>query len=144
MAVNDMADKAVEFEKGIAKWQVVEDDTIASCEKIIHGTDNELVKTIAGIILADSARHKHVLGVIMDTMNGTVTLTPEDLGQISELLDTHLDIEKQAIEMAMTQYENSHNFVVRHLLTYLLEDEKKHYKMLSQLNDFKKHLYPYA
>ena len=144
MVVNDMVEKTVEFEKGITKWQEVEDDTIASCDEIIRGTDNELVKTIAGIILADSSRHKHVLGVIKDTLDGTVTLTPEDLGQISELLDTHLEIEKQSIEMAMTQYENSRNFVVRHLLTYLLEDEKKHYKMLSQLNDFKKHLYPYA
>lgn len=144
MAVEDAVEERTKFEEGIKKWQEVEDQTIASSEDIIHATDNVLVKTIAGIIMADSAKHKQVLGVISETLEGTISLQPEELAELSELLRNHLHIERESIRMAQEQYDNSRNFVIRHLLTYLMEDEKKHAKLIQQLNDFKKKLYPYA
>lgn len=144
MAVEDAVEERAKFEQGIKKWQEVEDQTIASSEDIIHATDNLLVKTIASIIMADSAKHKQVLDLMNDTLEGTVTLQPEELADLSELLRNHLHIERESIRMAQDQYDNSRNFVIRHLLTYLLEDEKKHAKLMQQLNDFKKKLYPYG
>lgn len=144
MAVEDAVEERTKFEEGIKKWQEVEDKTIASSEEIIHGTDNVLVKTIASIIMSDSAKHKQVLDLMSDTLEGTVTLQPEELGELSELLRNHLHIERDSIRLAEKQYDISRNFVIRHLLTYLMEDEKKHAKLMQQLNDFKKRLYPYG
>jgi rubrerythrin len=144
MAAEDIVEEKTNFEDGIKRWQDMEDETIASCENIIHASDNILVKTIAGIIMTDSAKHKQVLDLITDTLEGTVTLTPDELGGLSELLHNHLQLERSSISLAQDQYDISRNFVIRHMLTYLLEDEKKHAKLLQQLNDFKKKLYPYG
>jgi len=144
MAVGDMVEQRTTFEQGIHKWQSTEDLTINSCDELISASDNVVVKTLAGIIKADSMKHKEILNMILQALDGTITLTPEELGKISVLLDKHLQIEKDSIALATDEYENSRHFVVRQLLSYLLEDEKKHYKLLSQLNDFKRQLYPYA
>ena len=144
MAIEGMVEEKQQFERGIRKWQQVEDVTIESCEALKDASDNVLVRTIADIIRADSMKHKEVLEVILQALDGTITLTPEELGGISTLLDDHLNIERDSIQLAMDEFENSRHFVIRQLLSYLLEDERKHYKLLSQLNDFKRHLYPYA
>lgn len=144
MAVQEIVEQQAKFEEGIENWQVMEDETIASCQNIIAATDNKLVQTIAGIIMADSEKHKQVLDCITDTLDGTVTLTPDELGEVSELLDQHLQIEKDSINLANEEYDKSRNFIVRHLLSYLIEDERKHAKLVRQLNDFKKRLYPYG
>ena len=144
MAVENIVEQTAEFEAGISKWQVMEDETIALCEEIVSSTDNALIKTMAGIIGADSAKHKQVLSLITEALQGTITLTPDELGTLSVLLDKHMKLEQASIDMAMREYDNSRHFVVRHLLSYLLQDEQKHMKILQQLNDYKRQLYPYA
>jgi len=144
MAVNDMVESQTHFEKGIEKWKKLEDVTIESCDKIMAGTSNELVKTIAGLIKTDSQKHKEILDMIGNTLNGTITLTPEELGEIAELIESHLELEKNSITLAEEEFAESRHFVIRHLLSYLLMDEQKHYKLMSQLRDFQKRLYPYV
>ena len=140
----NMVQEQETFEAGIIQWQKMEDATIATCDEILDATDNKLVTTIAGIIKADSVKHKMVLGVIEEALTGTISLTPDELGQLSGLLDKHLELENETVELAAQQLELSRNFVVNHLVSYLLEDERKHCLLLNQLNDFKKKLYPYA
>lgn len=144
MATRNLVEEQETFEAGISQWQKMEDATIASCDEILEATDNKLVTTIAGIIKSDSENHKMVLGVVKETLNGTITLTPDELGELSGLLEKHRDLEKESVELAAEQLELSRNFVVNHLVSYLLEDERKHYMLMHQLNDFKKKLYPYA
>lgn len=144
MTVENIVEQQETFVAGIHRWQEMEDATIDSCNEILGVTDNILVKTIASIIRADSEQHKAVLEVISQALTGTISLTPEELGNMSELLERHRDLELDTVTLATEQLERSRNFVVNHLVSYLLEDEKKHYLLLSQLNDFKKHLYPYA
>jgi hypothetical protein len=139
-----MVEERETFETGIIKWQEMEDLTIATCDEILAATDNKLVATIAGVIKADSAKHKMVLGVIREALDGTISLTPDELGDLSGLLEKHLELENDTVELAAQQLELSRNFVVNHLVSYLLEDERKHCLLLNQLNDFKKKLYPYA
>ncbi|MBI5870360.1 MAG: hypothetical protein HZB44_05290 [Actinobacteria bacterium] len=144
MSTRNLVEEQETFEAGIIKWQEMEDLTIATCDEILAATDNKLVTTIAGIIKSDSTKHKMVLGVVQEALNGTITLTPDELGELSGLLEKHRDLEKDTVELAAEQLELSRNFVVNHLVSYLLEDERKHYMLLHQLNDFKKKLYPYA
>ncbi len=144
MTVQNIVEQQETFEAGIKKWQEIEDETISSCDAILGATENVLVKTIAEVIKTDSEKHKHVLEVISQTLEGTITLTPDELGVMSELLDKHLELERGTVALASEQLDRSRNFVVKQLLTYLLEDEKKHYLLLKELNDFKKKLYPYG
>lgn len=144
MAERNLVEEQETFEAGIDQWQKMEDATISSCDEILEATDNKLVTTIAGIIKSDSEKHKMVLGVVKEALNGTITLTPDELGELSGLLEKHRDLEKETVDLAAEQLELSRNFVVNHLVSYLLEDERKHYMLLHQLNDFKKQLYPYA
>ena len=144
MAVSDKVEQQAAFEEGIRKWIELEDVTIAHCDKIMDATDNRLVEIIVDSIRSDSEKHKVILSFITEALNGTITLEPDELGELSALLDEHLEIEKSSIDMALREYENSRHFVIRHLLSYLLADEKKHYKLLGQLKDFQRQLYPYA
>lgn len=144
MKTRNMVEQQETFEAGIRKWQDIEDQTIASCDRILSATDNVLVRTITDVIKADSEKHKEVLAVISQALEGTISLTPDELGEMSELLDKHLDLEMDTVALASEQLEMSRNFVVDHLVSYLLEDEKKHFLLMRQLNDFKKKLYPYA
>ena len=140
----EIVERRESFEAGIQKWQEMEDQTIASADKIKAATGNILVQTLADIIRSDSAKHKEVLAMISQALDGVIELNPEELGQISELITNHIEIERSSISLAMEEYENSRHFVIRELLSYLLEDERKHFKLLTQLNDFKRQLYPYA
>lgn len=144
MTVSDKVEQQADFVEGISKWMELEDVTIAHCDRIKDATENRLVDIIVESIRADSEKHKVMLGFITEALNGTITLEPDELGALSVLLDEHLEIEKSSIEMAEREYENSRHFVIRHLLSYMLADEKKHYKLLSQLKDYQRHLYPYA
>lgn len=144
MAGSDKVEQQAAFVDGISKWMELEDVTIAHCERINDATENRLVEIIVDSIRSDSEKHKVMLGFITEALNGTITLEPDELGELSVLLDEHLAIEKSSIEMAEREYENSRHFVIRHLLSYLLADERKHYKLLSQLKDFQRQLYPYA
>ncbi len=140
----EIVERREHFEEGIRKWQEMEDLTIASADRIKAATGNVLVQTLADIIRADSTKHKEVLAMISRALDGAIELNPDELGQISELITNHIEIERSSIDLAMEEYENSRHFVVRELLSYLLEDERKHFKLLTQLNDFKRKLYPYA
>lgn len=132
------------FTSLLEEWQKAEDDTITHCQKIFEATDNVLIKTMADIIRSDATRHKEVLGMIPQAKEGAISLMPEEMGAISELITEHLEIERHSISLAMEEFEHSRNFAERQLFFYLLEDEKKHFKLLTHLNDFQRKLYPFA
>ena len=59
-------------------------------------------------------------------------------------VERHAEMEKETIELAEQLRKNCRLFVQRHLLTYLIEDERLHDRLLGQLEDFKRNIYPYA
>ena len=127
------------------RWQKVEDASIASTGTIIEKTENPIVRLIMEIIRQDSAMHKRVQQVILDSLEKQAfSLTPEELGDIWDLIEKHAEMEKETIVLAEKARKNCRLFAQRHLLTYLIEDEQKHDRLLSQLEDFKRGLYPYA
>jgi hypothetical protein len=50
----------------------------------------------------------------------------------------------ETIELAEKARKHCRLFVQKHLLPYLTEDELKHDRLLNQLEDFKRKLYPYV
>ncbi len=129
----------------LERWQQMEKATVALTAKIAKGTDNVLVKTLMDIIQQDSKMHFKVQRVIVESLTAQAFhLTPEELGAMWELIDAHAQLEKQAIVHAEEALANCRLFPQRQLLQYLLDDERKHDRILGQLADLKRRIYPYA
>jgi len=123
-------------------WQKVENDSIASTSKVISKSDNPVVRLVMEIIQHDSQTHYRVEQWIADSLESkTVTLTPEELIEIWDMIEHHIAIEKKMVENArklLGDMEDKAMPLQKYLLQYLLEDEKKHANLLKYLEGVKK------
>ncbi len=139
------SENLAELASTLRRWQQIEDGSVAACTQIIEETQNPLIRLLMEIIRQDSVMHKKVQQVMIDSMEKqAISLTPEELGQIWESVERHAEVEKETLVLAEKAQQNCRLFVLRHLLTYLIEDEKKHDVLLAQLASFKRGIYPYA
>jgi hypothetical protein len=137
-------DSTEELAAILRTWQGIETASVASCGEIIAKTKNPLIKLVMEIIRQDSAMHHRVQQVLLDSLEKqAISLTPEELAEIWDMVEKHAEIEKSTIELAEKARDKCHLFVQRHLLSYLIEDEKKHDRLLGQLEDFKRSMHPY-
>ena len=130
------------------RWQKIEDGAVASTGRIIERTGNPLIRQVMEIIQADSQRHRHVQQMIIDTFERqSITLTPEELGEIWSMVEKHIELERQTVDLAkeaLAALKGTKMVVVQYLVEYLLEDENKHNKILDNLEGIKKGMYPYG
>jgi len=145
----DMKEKAVEsleeLQTTLRRWQEIEDASVAHTTAMMERTKNPLIRLIMEIIRQDSVMHKRVQQVILDSLEQQAfTLTPEELADIWDMVEKHAELEKETLVLAEKARRNCRLFVQRHLLTYLIEDEQKHDRLMTQLEDFKRGIYPYA
>ncbi len=130
------------------RWQKVEDASVASTGRVIAGTGNRLVRLVMEIIQADSQMHHRVQQMISDSLSTeTVTINPDELEQVWDMIENHIRIERQTIELAeelAKTIEGKKMVVVEYLLSYLGQDERKHEKLLTSLEGIKKGMYPYG
>ena len=131
--------------KTLKKWQKIEDESVKSTSAIIAKTKNPIVRQIMEIIKQDSAMHKKVQQVIIDSFEKeAINLDPEELSDIWGMVEDHIELEKETVRLAEESRKNSNNFIVRYLLGYLMTDEQKHNDILQQMEDIKRGMYPYA
>ncbi len=116
--------------------------------KVIEKTDNPIVSLIMEIIQRDSQMHYRIQDLIADSLESmTVSLTPEELGDVWDLIEKHIELEKKTIELANDSLEalSGRKMVIQeYLLDYLRIDEEKHNKVLETLSTIKKGMYPYG
>jgi transcriptional regulator GlxA family with amidase domain len=123
------------------QWQAIEDQSIKMSRTVQAQTKNPLVQTVMEIIAHDSAMHRRVQQLIIDSIEeSAITLRPEELEEIWDKIAKHIAEEKQAIELAEQAKASTRLFVQR----YLLEDERKHDLLLERLEEIKNRIYPYA
>lgn len=138
----ELNEKLVEILK---EWQEIEDKSVKSTSDIISKTQNPIVRQVMEIIRQDSAMHRKVQQLIIDSFEKeAIQLTPEELGDVWEMVENHIELEKETIRLAEEARKNSKNFVIRYLLGYLMTDEQKHNEILQQMEDIKSGIYPYA
>ncbi len=131
--------------KTLKKWQKIEDESVKSTSAIIAKTKNPIVRQKMEIIKQDSAMHKKVQQVIIDSFEKeAINLDPEELSDIWGMVEDHIELEKETVRLAEESRQNSNSFVVRYLLGYLMTDEQKHNDILQQMEDIKRGMYPYA
>jgi rubrerythrin len=131
------------------KWQKIEKASVNSTQKIIDASDNPVVKLVAEIIQNDSKQHEKVQAFIESTLDtAAVTLSPDELGKVWNLIEKHIEIEKETVSLAkesLAAIEGVKGMTVQaYLIEYLLKDEQKHDEILANLEQIKKNMYPYG
>lgn len=137
-----------EIVSNMRKWQKIENQSVASTGRIMESTQNPIVRLVMELIQRDSHFHYRVQDFIADSLETkTVTLTPDELGEVWEMVQNHIELEKKTVQMAeqaLAALKGKKMLVQEYLLKYLLEDEQKHNNILNRLEDIKKGIYPYA
>jgi len=129
----------------LRKWQGIEDGSVALTASVLEKTKNPLIRLVMEIIHQDSVMHKKVQQAILDSLEKEAfSLQPEELADIWEMIEKHDEAEKEAIRMAEEAKRNCPLVIQRQLLEYLIDDEKKHDRLMGNLENFKRQIHPYA
>lgn len=129
----------------LKSWQKIEDASVQNTSEIIKQTQNPLILLIMEIIKQDSQMHKRVQQLIIDHFESKpIVMDPEELIKFWDLIEEHDAIEKKTIKLAEQALEDTPSPIASYLLSYLLTDEKKHDKLLEELEKIKKGMYPYG
>jgi|SaaInl4_150m_RNA_FD_contig_31_1825685_length_1274_multi_3_in_0_out_0_2 hypothetical protein len=138
-------DRQKKLVENMRRWQGVETAAIAQTAKIMGASDNPLIQMVATIIQRDSQTHYAVQKLIIDSLTHSFTLGVGELETVWDGIEKHIEIEKRTIELAkdsLEQLDHQREGVMQYLLEYLLVDEEKHDKLLSDLELVKKGMYP--
>ncbi len=118
------------------------DAILFDCDGVLVDSEplvNKLIWQIMEIIRNDSVQHHRVQQFIIDSLTTTpISLTPDELGEVWQEIEAHDEVERDIIKMAKQLRDDCPLIVQRQLIDYLIYDEEKHDKLLTQLNEFKK------
>ena len=129
----------------LRRWQRIERQSVDQMADLMEATDNALVRQMAEIIRNDSVQHHRVQQFLIDTLTKEApTLSPEEMATIWDKIEKHQKTEKDVVSIAKKLRSTSWLPVHKMILDYLLTDEEKHDKLLDQLAEFKKGMYPYG
>ena len=141
--------KKEQYEKLIAnmrRWQGVENAAVAQTAKIMAATENPLIRLMMEIIQRDSNMHHRVQQLIIDGLGqSAMVMSVDELSAVWDDIEHHIEIEKKTIELAnesLAMVDHPREGIYKYLLNYLLEDEKKHDKLLDDLKLIRKGLNP--
>jgi predicted translin family RNA/ssDNA-binding protein len=139
------AEELEQLKKILREWQGIEDGSVTHATAILEKTQNPLIRLVMEIIRQDSIMHKRVQQAILDSLEKEAfTLQPEELAEIWRMIEAHDEQEQKAIRMADEARRSCPLVIQRQLLGYLVDDERKHERLMSYLEDFKRSMYPYA
>jgi hypothetical protein len=134
--------------ENMKKWQKIETASVNSTDRIIKTTDNPIIRTVMEIIQRDSKIHHRIQEMIINSLEEkTIALSPDELGAIWDLVEKHIDLEKETVRLAREALEHLKGkkmVVQEYLLNYLRIDEEKHNEILDSLATIKKGMYPYG
>jgi len=142
MKTKEIQDSIIE---NMSLWQRVEDASMASTGKAFAATTNPVIRTVMEIIQRDSLMHHRVQQLIIDSLRETVSLSPDDLEAVWDIIEEHNRIEKKTLVFAngaLDAIKGKNMVLQQYLLEYLLADETKHDQLLERLEGIKKGMYP--
>lgn len=138
MATTSGPERVEKMAKVLRNWQKLERKAMDDTAAIIEESDNLLVRMIMSIIRHDSLMHHRVQQFLIDSItDADVPVSRDDLANIWEKIEQHDRLEKKTIEMATELRDAAWSPVHKQMLSYLLEDEKKHDGLLDQLREIK-------
>ena len=131
------------------EWQAIESTAIKTTREIGDKTENPLIKNIMITINSDSARHRSVQQLIIDSLEKEhLTLSINNLKDVWKMIEQHIALEQKMVSLVKEALETVKGkkalMVQQYFLEYLLADEQKHETMLDKLHSIKDGMYPYG
>jgi len=127
-----------EFQTLIQHWQKLEDKATGSADSMILKASNPFFRVIMESLKHDSEKCKLIQQMIIDSIaKGAININPDELKEISDMLNNHMEIEAEALRLAHTALAKSELVFTRFLLSYLIADKDKHHDLIDRLNDLK-------
>jgi hypothetical protein len=126
-----------EFLNLIQHWQKLEDKAIGSADSMLK-TSNPFFRVIMESLKHDSEKCKLIQQMIIDSIaKGAIKINPDELKEISDMLNNHMEVEAESLRLAHTALAKSELVFTRFLLSYLIADKDKHHDLIERLNDLK-------
>jgi hypothetical protein len=127
----------------LRRWQRIERKGIDQMADIMEATDNVLVRQMAEIIRNDSVQHHRIQQFLIDMLTkGVPAFSAEELAGIWDKIEQHQKMETDVVSIATKLQATAWLPIHKMILAYLIADEKKHDKLLDQLAQLKKGMYP--
>lgn len=125
----DVADK-------IAYWQAVETQNIDYTDREIPKAKNAFIKAMLQALKLEAEKRRLIQQMIVDSMQKeAVNLSPDELGELSAHLNRYMESEEEAVSLGKEAFAKNGLAVPRFLLSYLIEDLKRHNGLLRQFDD---------
>jgi len=121
----------------LKRWRGIERATINTTNKAMMKIDNPLILALMDTIKRDSEKHKEILGLIIDGLEGTTVISHEDMGALNKFIEQHAQVEKDMVAMGEESLKRVRTALPKFLLNYLLNDEKKHDFIMDGLAELK-------
>ena len=137
MAISRSAESNEDFLKLIKKWVGIEEATLLMIKGYEGKISNPVVDVLIDTIKTDSEKHKKILNMVIQGLEGTLVLSPDDMAQLSEFIKKHSKIEQDSVDIAEQALKKVSTPITKLLMTYLLEDEKKHDMIMDGLDELK-------
>jgi len=121
----------VEFYK---KQVELENTIVEKAEKSVQGMENILIRELILGIALDSKKHAGMLNALVSMFTRPTPSVAEEFGDdLRKAITEHIEFEKQAIETYQEKLETADNESERLIIKAILNDEKKHHKLLTTI-----------
>lgn len=135
------AERSADMVEGLRKWQAIERQSMDQTALVMENTSNPFIRLVMEVIRHDSLMHHRVQQTIIDSLTrADVPLSFDELGAVWKQIEEHDETEREVIELAKSLREKAWQPLHKMLLDYLIEDEKKHDRILEALGEVKKDL----
>ncbi|MFX1563312.1 MAG: ferritin family protein [Promethearchaeota archaeon] len=121
--------------KSFLKDQItLEEQIVATATASVKTTENRLVRRLIEGIAIDSNKHALILQAIIAHLESkTPFITEEKRNELGKNIRHHIELEAQAIKTYSNLIPKSPDSGTKKLLEYILEDERRHHKLLKEI-----------
>ncbi len=100
----------------------------------VKNTKNELVRYLIEAIAIDSNKHALMLNALIAHLQSkTPFISEEKRDELGKNVQEHIDMEAYAIKTYSDLLPNTDDPGTKQVLEYILEDEKRHHKLLKRI-----------
>ena len=122
------------FIKTVREWQSIKANSSKRIWELTQKVKSPLIVATLDIMKQDAVRHRVLLQIIIDTMEGKGdSVDLKELADLSSTLREHLAVESRMIHLASHTSESSHQNIVQYITSFIISDEKKNNEMMNKL-----------
>jgi bacterioferritin (cytochrome b1) len=121
----------------LKRWQKIELSSLKGCREVMDNTENPFIRFVMEVIHRDSEMHFTALELLISSFERkSINLNPEEVALVWNRILKHVDMEKDVVRLAgeiHQAFDTAELPVQKFIVEYLLDDEKKHDKLLEAM-----------